>query len=291
VSRGTLALLSAIGLVALAACGAGGNQRPYDETQMIRTLLENTRNGVVAPLDEAHFSRSDANEGLWHPQRFISRSNTGIYFLEPYDPNRTPVLFVHGYDGSPRDFEYFIANLDTTRFQAWVYNYPSGLHLALLANNLESSLDELRHRYRFGCVSIVAHSMGGLVARGFLLHNAAATRPQCVPLFISISTPWQGNWAASLGARWAPDMVSTWSDIAPGSPYLQGLFAAPFPDNTRYYLVFTADDRTVTAASQLGSPARQDAAQVIEYDTTHVGVLRDATAAMGLMHLLEQAAP
>jgi pimeloyl-ACP methyl ester carboxylesterase len=282
-----LALLSAIGLLGLTACGAGGNRRPYDETEMIDTLLENTRNGVVAPLDEERFNRSAASEGLWHPRRFIARSNPGIYFLEPYDPNRQPVLFVHGYDGSPRDFAYLIAKLDTTRFQAWVYNYPSGLRLPLLAEHLESSLSQLRLHYSFGCVSIVAHSMGGLVARGFLLRNATATQPQCIPLFVSISTPWEGSRAAAFGARWAPDLVSTWRDIASGSAYLRSLFAVPFPDNTRYYLVFTADDRTVTVASQLGASAKQEATQVIGYDATHVGVLRDAAAATGLLRLLE----
>ena len=86
----------------------------------------------------------------------------------------------------------------------------------------------------------------------------------------------------------APNLVSTWRDIASGSPYLQSLFAVPFPDNTRYYLVFTSDDRTVTVGSQLGSPAQQEATQVIGYNTTHVGVLRSAAAASGLMRLLEQ---
>jgi pimeloyl-ACP methyl ester carboxylesterase len=283
-----VALLSATALTGLLACSGGGSQRPGDEHEIIDTLFENTHNGLVAHLEEARFSRDAASEGLWHPRRFIDRENAGIYFLEPYDPKRTPVLFVHGYDGSPRDFAYLIARLDTARFQAWVYNYPSGLRLPVVARHLESALSQLRHRYGFGCISIVAHSMGGLVTRGFLLRNAAAERPQCVPLFVSIATPWAGSRAAALGARWAPDLVSTWRDIASGSPYLRSLFAEPLPDKTRYYLVFTSDDRTVTVDSQLGSPAQQEATQVIGYDTTHVGVLRSAAAASGLMRLLEQ---
>ena len=213
-----LALLSAIGLLGLAACSVSGGPRPCDENETAHTLLQNTRNGEVSPLDEERFSRSAASEGLWHPRRFIDRSNPGIYFLEPYDPARQPVLFVHGYDGSPRDFSYLIARLDTTRFQAWVYNYPSGLRLPTLVEHLESSLSQLRLRYPFNCLSIVAHSMGGLIARGFLLRNATVTRPQCIPLFVSISTPWEGSRAAAIGARWAPDLVATWRDIATGSP-------------------------------------------------------------------------
>jgi pimeloyl-ACP methyl ester carboxylesterase len=283
-----LALLSAIGLAGFAACSGGENTRPSDEHETIDAMLESTHNGVVSTLDAERFSRSAASEGLWHPRRFIARASPGIYFLEPYDPKRMPVLFVHGYAGSPRDFSYLIARLDATRFQGWVYNYPSGLRLPLLAAHLESSLAQLQVQYRFRCLSIVAHSMGGLVARGFLLRNAVAERPQCIPLFVSISTPWAGSRAAAIGARWAPNLVSTWRDIAPRSPYLQGLFAVPFPDNTRYCLVFTSADRTVTMASQLGSSALEEATQVLGYDATHVGVLRDATAATGLLGLLEQ---
>jgi pimeloyl-ACP methyl ester carboxylesterase len=286
-----LALLSALGLVGLAACGSRGPPRTGDDPEMIQVLSDHTRNGAISLLDEERFSRRAASEGLWHPQRFIERANPGIWFLEPYDPRRMPVLFVHGYDGSPRDFASLIARLDPTRFQAWVYNYPSGLRLAMLAGHLESALLQLQLRYRFGCVSIVAHSMGGLVARGFLLRSATAERPQCVPLFISISTPWAGSRAAALGARWAPGLVSTWRDIAPDSLYLQSLFTVPLPERTRYCLVFTADDRTVPIASQLGRPAWQEATQVIGYNATHVGVLRDAVTAASLLRLLEQSTP
>jgi pimeloyl-ACP methyl ester carboxylesterase len=279
VAHGRLALLSAIGLLGLTACSTGG--------AITHRLLASTRNGAVSPLDEKHFSPGAASDGVWHPLRAMDRSNPGVYFLEPYDPQRMPVLFVHGYAGSPRDFADLIANLDTTRFQAWVYNYPSGLRLALLAEHLDASLAQLRLRYRFRCLSIVAHSMGGLVVRGFLQRNAQAAQPQCVPLFVSISTPWEGSRAA----RWAPDIVSTWRDIAYGSSYLHSLFSAPLPQSTRYCLMFTRDDRTVTVASQLGATAPWEAAQVIGYDATHVGVLHDAAATAGLLSLLEQAAP
>jgi pimeloyl-ACP methyl ester carboxylesterase len=288
VAHRSLAVLSAIGLAGLMACTGRGSQRPWSEHEMVHELLGNSRNGVVAPLAEERFSRRNASEGLWHPGRFITRANPGIYFLEPYDATRAPVLFVHGYNGSPRDFAYLIERLDVTRFQAWVYHYPSGLRLPALAGHLEASLSELRLRYRFDCLSIVAHSMGGLVARGFLLSNAAAERPQCISHFVSISTPWAGSRAAAIGARWAPRLVSTWRDIAPDSLYLQSLFATPFPDNTRYYLMFTSDDRTVTLNSQLRSAALKEATQVIGYNATHVGVLRDPAAAMGLLGLLEQ---
>ena len=278
-AHGRLALLSAIGLLGLAACSTGG--------AISNRLLTSTRNGVVVSLDEESFSPAAASAGVWHPLKSMARSSPGIYFLEPYDPQRMPVLFVHGYAGSPRDFSYLTSKLDRTRFQAWVYNYPSGLRLPLLAEHLDTSLAQLQLRYRFGCLSIVAHSMGGLVVRGFLQRNVQAAQPECIPLFASISTPWEGSRAA----RWAPDIVSTWQDIAYGSHYLQSLFSAPLPQSTRYLLMFTRDDHTVPIASQLGATAPWEAAEVIGYDATHVGVLHDAAASAGLLGFLEQAAP
>jgi pimeloyl-ACP methyl ester carboxylesterase len=284
VAHRRLAILTATGILGLAACSAGGHYGRGDDMQMMHTLLAHTRNGVVSPLDEEHFSHRAAREGVWHPLIFTARANPGIHFIEPYDPNRRPVLFVHGYGGSPRDFSYLIARLDTTRFQAWVYNYPSGLRLPQLAAHLEWSVSQVRIRFQFDCLSIVAHSMGGLVVRGFMQRHASSAEIQCVPIFVSISTPWEGSRAA----RWAPDLVSTWRDIARGSPYLQRLFAMPLPDGTRYALMFTSDDRTVPIASQLRSSARQEAAEIIGYAATHAGILRDAAAAAALLSLLEK---
>jgi pimeloyl-ACP methyl ester carboxylesterase len=286
VAHRCLAILSATGILGLAACSAGGAYRRGDETKMLHTLIANTRNGVVSPLDEEHFSHRAASDGVWHPRTFTARASPGIHFLEPYDPNRRPVLFVHGYGGSPRDFSYLIARLDATRFQAWVYNYPSGLRLPLLAAHLEWSVSQVRVRFQFNCLSIVAHSMGGIVVRGFIQRNALTPETQCIPIFVSISTPWEGSRAA----QWAPDLVSTWHDIARGSPYLQSLFAMPLPDSTRYCLMFTSDDRTVPIASQLRSSAQKEAAEIIGYDATHAGILRDAAAAAGLLSLLEKSA-
>jgi pimeloyl-ACP methyl ester carboxylesterase len=285
VAHRRLAILSAASVLGLAACSADGVYRRGDETKMIDTLLANTRNGFVSPLDEEHFSHRAARDGLWHPRTFAARASPGVHFIEPYDPSRRPVLFVHGYGGSPRDFSYLIARLDTARFQAWVYNYPSGLRLPQLAAHLEWSISQLRNRFQFNCVSIVAHSMGGLVVRGFIQRNASTPDTQCIPVFVSISTPWGGSRAA----QWAPGLVSTWRDIARGSPYLQNLFAMPLPDNTRYCLMFTSDDRTVPVASQLRSSAQKEAAEIIGYAATHTGILRDATAAAGLLRLLESA--
>ena len=59
--------------------------------------------GDIANLSEARFSSAHGEEGLWKPSDFPISSGIGIYFLEEYDPNRIPVLFVYGAGGSPQD--------------------------------------------------------------------------------------------------------------------------------------------------------------------------------------------
>jgi len=64
--------------------------------------------GKLASLGDARFSLDNAASSLWRPYDFIVQSHPGVYFLEPYDAAKTPVLFVHGISGSPVNFEYRI---------------------------------------------------------------------------------------------------------------------------------------------------------------------------------------
>ncbi|HSQ01120.1 MAG TPA: hypothetical protein VL049_28195, partial [Candidatus Dormibacteraeota bacterium] len=91
--------------------------------------LPASRIGEVVTLDDPRFSPAAAHTGLWRPVEFLVDVGAGIYFLEPYDPNRTPVLFVHGALGNPGNFRALIASLDQRRFQAWVAYYPSAVRL------------------------------------------------------------------------------------------------------------------------------------------------------------------
>ncbi len=257
---------------------------------------EPTALGEVTSLDDVRFSEKSAGTGLWRPQEFARITHPGVYFLQPYDLTKMPVLFVHGINGSPANFTYLVNRLDRTRFQPWVYSYPSGEQLGAIADHLNDTMDELQRRYRFGPFAVVAHSMGGLVSRGFILRRARVPGNDAIPLFISISTPWDGHSAAEIGSKYVPE-VKVWRDLVPGSDYLKSLFAAPLPAQTRYYLLFTfnrkkgsfgtSGDHTVTVASQLSAPAQQEAVRLIGYDDTHSGVLRDAAVSSRLNQLLD----
>jgi pimeloyl-ACP methyl ester carboxylesterase len=234
-----------------------------------------TATGEVAALSDPRFGAGKAEDGLWRPFDFLVESRAGVYFLEPYDPARIPVLFVHGINGTPANFEYLIGRLDRSRYQAWVYYYPSGVHLASIADHLDQTMAKLQLRYRVQRFAVVAHSMGGLVSRGFIQRHARNVPASRVPLFISISSPWGGHNAAAFGVKASPVVVRVWEDMAPGSAYQRSLFAEPLPSATPHHLVFTSADRTVSMASQLLPQAQRETVKTYGFEETHMGVLRN----------------
>jgi pimeloyl-ACP methyl ester carboxylesterase len=252
--------------------------------------------GELTSLAEDMFSEAVAESGLWRPFDFLVDGYAGVWFLEPFDPKRTPVLFVHGINGSPANFDYLIRNLDRTRFQAWVYYYPSGLHLGSVADQLNQTVTKLQVRYRVPRFAVVAHSMGGLVARGFILRHQESSRGAAIPLFVSISTPWGGHKAAEDGVRRMPIVVEVWRDMAPGSEYQRSVLGTPLPAGMQHHMLFTfqrrstsfgeSDDQGVSVASQLALPAQSSAVRLYGFDDTHVGVLRNPETSRLLNELL-----
>jgi pimeloyl-ACP methyl ester carboxylesterase len=76
---------------------------------------------------------------------------------------------------------YIAGGIDSRRFQALFFYYPSGLRLQTLADLLYEKLDLLYERYGFHELSIVAHSMGGLIVRAYL-ETYARFQPRGVAL-------------------------------------------------------------------------------------------------------------
>ena len=258
--------------------------------QLHATLGQVTAVGEIAALSDARFSEARAASGLWRPVDFLLEVGAGVYFLEPYSAQKVPVLFVHGISGSPANFTAMIERLDRTRFQPWVYHFPSGMHLSATADHLAQAITKLQRLYDFDELVVVAHSMGGLVARGFLQRYHAAGGRARLPLFISLSTPWGGSRAAAFGVATSPVAVHVWEDMVPGSAYLTSLFAAPLPAGTKHYLLFTPRDKTVSPDSQLLPQARREAAATYGFDETHMGVLKNADVSALVNRLLAEVA-
>jgi pimeloyl-ACP methyl ester carboxylesterase len=253
--------------------------------------------GNVTTLADQRFSWAQAQRGLWRPFDFMTEGSPGLYFLERYESGKIPVVFVHGMGGTPREFASLIGGLDRRRFQPWVYYYPSGIRLEAVSAHLAQTIQALQARHGFPQLVIVAHSMGGLVARRAILRRAEAAGDHGVTLFVSIASPWNGDERADFGVL-APTPVWSWYDLVPGSEFLTRLFyaAAPgvrrrLPPGTAYHLVFTvvpggSSDGRVSLDSQLRAEAEAEAAQVHGLPHTHAGVLRDPDTARLLSRVL-----
>jgi pimeloyl-ACP methyl ester carboxylesterase len=239
--------------------------------------------GGCTPLGAEVFQRANGTLGLWQPMDFVERIGVHLYALEAYDPGKTPVIFVHGSGGTPRDWDYLIRTLDRRRFQPWFFYYPSGLRLETIAGLLQSKIEALERRHGFRQLAVVAHSMGGLVARAWVNRCASRSSGGYLRWLVTIATPWGGDANARRGVDSAPLVVPSWQDVAAGSAFLQTLHQTPLPPEVAFHLIYSyggnrlfdlqAGDGTVTLASQLDPRAQASARGIEGIDRGHIAVL------------------
>jgi pimeloyl-ACP methyl ester carboxylesterase len=240
--------------------------------------------GDLADLDDPRFSSVRGEQGLWQPASFPRKTGVGIYFLEPYDPGRIPVLFVYGAAGSPQDWRTFFATLDRTKYQSWFFLYPSGRRLDASGEVLNSAIEVLQGHLGFTRLHVVAHSMGGLVSRAFLAMNVLDDHQRYVRKFVSISTPWGGHEAAAMGVKFGPVVVPSWRDMVVGSDFQKAVLARPLKGSVDHLLIYGTyrgrslflpheNDGAVSVASQLAPAARADAVKIMGFHADHVGIL------------------
>jgi len=106
---------------------------------------------------------------LLHPAKFAE--TTRIARLEPYDPNKTVVLVVHGLMSSPATWFPLINHLRSDedfrrKYQFWFFSYPSGYPYSYSAAILRKELDQAEKLYPLRKkMVVIGHSMGGCVSR------------------------------------------------------------------------------------------------------------------------------
>lgn len=114
-------------------------------------------------------------EGMMNPAAWEKLS--GLYMLQPYDPGKIPVVFVHGLMSSPTTWANVFNGLMgdpelRARYQFWFFRYPTGNPVLYSAMTLRRALDEVRHTVdpdgtnpNFARMVVIGHSMGGLLAK------------------------------------------------------------------------------------------------------------------------------
>ena len=100
----------------------------------------------------------------------------GLHMIQPFDPDRIPVLMVHGIWSSPNTWMEMFNDLQSDpilrdKYQFWFYQYPTGEPLTFATANLRDRLKEMRikcdpygRNRKLDQTVVVGHSMGGLMA-------------------------------------------------------------------------------------------------------------------------------
>ena len=106
---------------------------------------------------------------LLRPQEYAATAR--IIRFEPYNPNKTVVLFIHGLMDTPVTWVPMLNDLrgdvDFRRnYQIWFYSYPSGYPYPYSAAILRQELDAIEKKYPLRKpMVVIGHSMGGCITR------------------------------------------------------------------------------------------------------------------------------
>jgi pimeloyl-ACP methyl ester carboxylesterase len=256
-------------------------------------------NYVYSSLDDKFFDPKYGVIGLYNPTELMYHNQGFIFGLEEYDPSKTTVLFVHGVAGTPRDWKFYAAGLDRSRFQPFFFYYPSGLQLDKLGTVLAQILNYIGNDpTKRSSIVLVAHSMGGLVAWSAIEKASENGLPSYLKMYSSFSTPYGGNDIAQQWGDKAPVKVPAWHDVATQSEFLQALSKRPFPNKLPFYLYFSYkaesaltqrenSDGVITLRSQLEPFAQKSATRLVGINETHVGILQSETGRDSFLRFLD----
>lgn len=107
----------------------------------------------------------------------FAKNFQGLYMLEPYDPDKIPVVMIHGFWSSPITWLQMFNDLRASKdvrehYQFWFYMYPTGQPFWVSAAQAREDLATAKRELdpsgdsdALDQMVLVGHSMGGLVAR------------------------------------------------------------------------------------------------------------------------------
>jgi pimeloyl-ACP methyl ester carboxylesterase len=160
----------------------GGPRLAFHRTRVRDTALVNGRSRRLAadfsaPLAYLLSKGKNRNidlKALIRPDRNIGHA--GLYQFAKFDPEKIPVIFVHGLMSRPEAWvpavnELLADRQIRERYQFWFFLYPTGLPVwasaAKLRGELERfrvTLDPERRNPNFQRMVLAGHSMGGLIS-------------------------------------------------------------------------------------------------------------------------------
>ncbi|HEX8204178.1 MAG TPA: alpha/beta fold hydrolase [Isosphaeraceae bacterium] len=171
----------------------------------------------------------------------------------PDDPSRPTVCLIHGLNSTSGVFAHVIPRLEAAGFGVVIYDYPFNRHLDRTAGAFRRDWSEFRLRMKDARPwAIVAHSMGGLLARSYVEGDDYAGD---VSTLILIGPPNGGSAIARAqtlfqliqGVRTArgrgglaglaDGLGEAADDLMPGSAFLESLNARPRRAGVPYHIL------------------------------------------------------
>ncbi|MBK1828314.1 esterase/lipase family protein [Haloferula rosea] len=152
---------------------------------VIQDLMDRSTTSSGVPL-AANFSaavsfsyyadvrRMNRLEALLNPNEY--QDTKGMFSLRPYDPDRIPLILVHGLLSSAEAWYPFINLLLADpavreHYQIVLFNYPTGVPISQSAAELRSALTDYQRRNdpnrsnpKMRDMVILGHSMGGIIS-------------------------------------------------------------------------------------------------------------------------------
>lgn len=175
------------------------------------------------------------------------------------------IVYIHGANSSARSFKYIQKCLPDHDYLNVEYSVDTPL-----SSNISEIQDLIQNRFADGNVSIVGHSLGGVIA--IALHNTLETLDRTV----TISAPFGGSKIVDY-FRWICPRYQMFEDIKTTSPIIREIKRTPI-NKPVLSLVTTgggnpllgeANDGTVTVRSQKAIRGLN----YINYDLNHFEVL------------------
>ncbi|MDA1017272.1 MAG: alpha/beta fold hydrolase [Planctomycetota bacterium] len=154
----------------------------YDPLESAETVVADHHVPLESDLSTplAHYLNNSQLEalglmGLLRPDR--AERVSGLYMTQPFQPDKIPVVMVHGIWSSPMTWMEALNDLLADpeirqRYQFWFYLYPSGEPFLKTAADLRQDLAEVRRIFceqesppKMDEMVVIGHSMGGLISR------------------------------------------------------------------------------------------------------------------------------
>lgn len=175
----------------------------------------------------------------------------GLHLPESFGAERRSILLIHGLEGSLSDLKGMSNACQRSELQPLLFDYPNDGPIAVSGKRLHDELTQLERTHPQLRLTIVAHSMGGLVAREALENGRPSLT--CVTDVFLLGTPHQGA-SLSGGQPWLELIFQTlnpttteWAsvrdglgeaaqDLRPGSVFLRTLDARRRPAGVRYHV-------------------------------------------------------